>query len=442
MQNKSKTQILGTILSVLVSVFLVTGVVYAITTISATTITLSNGATIDNATNGVFQFTGGKIVLSPTFSAADASNQAVEADATLGASFGTSTAADSNFGGAVMGNIWGTNLTKKYNYIGGLIGQYSVDGTNASTYPTGAVLGAIGDGTTTAKGAFVAYIDGDSGAPTAAGAAFKAMNLTSTPGVPGFSYGLDLYDNNTDPDYLPLAFGTADIRLQNGETISNATDGVVAISGNLKIASPTTLTVTGTDPGTQVKLQYATTAMTGGQLQGIQVAATVNLAADTGATGGITGIESKARQTTGSTFAVNQLRGIIGTADARNAPVTTIYGIEANISSATGATVTTAVGLQVSQQLASDGAGSSAIYGISIKADNVANTADIQLSGGVGNPTIRPTISSGSGVPDNANCTATTNLGSLYINTAGTDAGNTLLYICEENGNWIAIATP
>jgi len=232
------------------------------------------------------------------------------------------------------------------------------------------------------------------------------------------------------------------VTLENGETISNTTNGVVDISGNLRIISPATLLVTGTNPGTQVKLQYATTAMTGGQLQGIQVSATANLDADTGATGGITGIEAKARQTTGSTFAVNQLRGIIGTADARNAPVTTIYGIEANISSATGAAVTTAVGLQVSQQLASDGAGSSAIYGISIKADNVANTADIQLSGGAGNPTNRPTIMSGSSAPDNATCTATTNRGSLYINTAGTDAANTLLYICEENGNWVAITIP
>lgn len=50
----NKRQILTTILSVLLSVFLVAGVVYAITTISGTTITLSNGATIKgDATNGV-----------------------------------------------------------------------------------------------------------------------------------------------------------------------------------------------------------------------------------------------------------------------------------------------------------------------------------------------------------------------------------------------------
>ena len=53
MQTKSKTQIISAILSVLVSVFLVAGVVYAVTTISATTITLENGETISNGTDGV-----------------------------------------------------------------------------------------------------------------------------------------------------------------------------------------------------------------------------------------------------------------------------------------------------------------------------------------------------------------------------------------------------
>lgn len=130
-----------------------------------------------------------------TYSAAD-SFQLLAADLTLAPGAGTSDAGDTAFLGAAMGNVLGSNLTDTHNYVGGVIGHYSVTGTNASTYPVGGVLAGIGDGTTTADGAFVAYIDGDS-AVTTAGAAFKVMNNNSTP-TSGFNFGLDLQDSAHD----------------------------------------------------------------------------------------------------------------------------------------------------------------------------------------------------------------------------------------------------
>lgn len=126
-----------------------------------------------------------------TYSAAG-SFQLLAADLTLAAGAGTSDPTGSSFLGAAMGNVLGSNLTQTHNYVGGVIGHYSVTGTNASTYPVGGVLAGISDGTTTADGAFVAYIDGDS-ALTTAGAAFKVMNNNSTPGS-GFDFGVDLQD--------------------------------------------------------------------------------------------------------------------------------------------------------------------------------------------------------------------------------------------------------
>src|ERR1051326_4178836 len=43
----------------------------------------------------------------------------------------------------IMGNLIGNNQTKAGNYYGGLIGHYNIAGTNAPTYPSGALLGGI-----------------------------------------------------------------------------------------------------------------------------------------------------------------------------------------------------------------------------------------------------------------------------------------------------------
>lgn len=148
--------------------------------------------------------------------------QPIGIDLTLGAAAGGTTG---KFLSPIMGNVLGENLTKAGNYIGGLIGHYNVSGTNATTYPSGAVLGGIGDGTTTAKGAFIAYIDGDS-AQTNAGAAFLVMHNNSTAGS-GFSYGLDLYGAARD-GYSAVAFLSADIRFSNGQGLVALTTAITA----------------------------------------------------------------------------------------------------------------------------------------------------------------------------------------------------------------------
>lgn len=140
--------------------------------------------------------------------------QPVGVDLNLAAAAGST---DGKFLAPIMGNVFGTNLTKAGNYIGGLIGHYNIGGTSATTYPSGAVLGGIGDGTTTAKGAFVAYIDGDS-AQTNANAAFKVMHNNST-AASKFTYGVDLYDAARD-GYNAVSFATADIRFNSQATLS------------------------------------------------------------------------------------------------------------------------------------------------------------------------------------------------------------------------------
>lgn len=101
-----------------------------------------------------------------------------------------------------MGNLLADDpLTKTGNYLGGVIGHYSVPGAKATSYPAGGVLAGIGDGSTTADGAVVAYVDGDS-ALTKADAMFKVMCNNSTPGS-GADFGLDLQDAAHD-GYLPV----------------------------------------------------------------------------------------------------------------------------------------------------------------------------------------------------------------------------------------------
>jgi len=144
------------------------------------------------------------------------SYQAVAADLNLDAGAGDST--NPKFIGAVMGNLLGDALTKTKNYLGGLIGHYSVTGARATTYPAGAVLAGIGDGSDLADGAVVAYVDGDS-AVTKANAAFKAMSNNSTPGS-GFDYGMDLFGAAHD-GYSELAILKADVRLSKEVCLLN-----------------------------------------------------------------------------------------------------------------------------------------------------------------------------------------------------------------------------
>jgi hypothetical protein len=121
-------------------------------------------------------------------------NLLVSSALVLEADAGMSDVGNSAVMAAVLGSILdnGDALTKLHNYIAGLIGLYSVTAANASTFPKGAVLAGIGDNSTTADGAVVAFVDGDSGVTTAR-AAFKVMSNNSD-AASGFDFGLDLQD--------------------------------------------------------------------------------------------------------------------------------------------------------------------------------------------------------------------------------------------------------
>lgn len=157
---------------------------------------------------------GAMVSSNPTAYSSTASFQPVAIDFTLAATAGKDHP-NTAFLAPIMGNLFGSNLTKTGNYLGGLIGMYSITGTNADDYPHGAVLAGIGDGSTTADGAVVAWIDGDS-AVTQAGAAFKVRNRNTLP-TSGFNYGLDLSSASTS-GYPAVAYRIAETRFSNGAT--------------------------------------------------------------------------------------------------------------------------------------------------------------------------------------------------------------------------------
>lgn len=117
-------------------------------------------------------------------------------------------------------------------YMAGAVGYYGVTGTNASVYPVAATLGWVGGETTTADGAFVAVLGGDSGITTA-GAAYAVRSTNSTPGT-HFDYGVDLY-SGVILAYNAVVYDVADFRLGKGETIGNLTDGIIDMVGDLQV---------------------------------------------------------------------------------------------------------------------------------------------------------------------------------------------------------------
>ena len=115
---------------------------------------------------------------------------------------------------AIRGRVTGSNLTKTRNYVAGVTGQYLVTGTNASEFINTGLLGVVGDQTTTANAAVVAYLDGDGGLTTA-GSAYGVSMKNSTPGS-GFDYGLDLQFIDLNIAGTTAPFKQADIRFNNG----------------------------------------------------------------------------------------------------------------------------------------------------------------------------------------------------------------------------------
>lgn len=163
---------------------------------------------------------------------------------TISAAFGSSDYQDPASSQAVRGRVTGENLTETRNYITGVTGSYNITGTSASLFPKAGVLGVIGDQTTTADSAVMAYLDGDGGLTTA-NSAFGVAMVNTTP-ASGFKYGLDLKFKDTDIASSNTAYTQADIRLYNGLTIKSLTTAV------------TNLDSTSLPAGTMVVTSHAT----------------------------------------------------------------------------------------------------------------------------------------------------------------------------------------
>ncbi len=152
---------------------------------------------------------------------ATGSFQNVAADLTYQGAAG----ATSSFHAAVMGHFHGDTLTNtnNYPYHAGVIGAYSVATSDAITGPKAGVIGTIGvdgDASTAASAAVMAVLDGgDPGAVITADAAYGVQYLNATSSAK-FSYGLDLFHAASAP-YPAVTYGTADIRLASGATISS-----------------------------------------------------------------------------------------------------------------------------------------------------------------------------------------------------------------------------
>ena len=153
----------------------------------------------------------------------------------IDSAFGSNNANDPASAQAVRGRVTGSNLTKTRNYVAGVTGQYLVTGTNASEFINTGLLGVVGDQTTTANAAVVAYLDGDGGLTTA-GSAYGVSMKNSTPGS-GFDYGLDLQFINLNVAGTTTPFKQADIRFNNGVKLVANTAGNISINANVTVGN-------------------------------------------------------------------------------------------------------------------------------------------------------------------------------------------------------------
>ena len=143
---------------------------------------------------------------------------------TVAPTFGSSDPNDPSSAQGVRGRVTGSNLGSTASFNIGVTGMYNVTGTNASLFPKVGVLGVIGDTTTTADAAVMAYLDGDGGVTTANSAFGVAM--INTTGGSGFKYGVDLQFISTGVAASTQPFAEADIRLNNGLLIKSVTTAV------------------------------------------------------------------------------------------------------------------------------------------------------------------------------------------------------------------------
>lgn len=152
---------------------------------------------------------------------------------TVSSAFGSSDPNSPASAQALRGRITGSNLTGNSNYLTGVTGQYLITGTNASNFIKAGVLGVVGDQTTTADAAVVAYLDGDGGLTTAAAA--YGVSMKNSTGGSGFDYGLDLQWIDLGLVGLDVPFKQADIRFNNGVKLVANTANAVSINGNVTV---------------------------------------------------------------------------------------------------------------------------------------------------------------------------------------------------------------
>jgi hypothetical protein len=102
------------------------------------------------------------------------------------ASFGSSTATAPSSAQGVAGQVFGSgNQTSTATYYIGTMGRYLMTGTNASTFAKAGVMGVVGDRTTTADAAVMAWMDGDGGVTTARAGFGMDLNLQDAVGGGG-----------------------------------------------------------------------------------------------------------------------------------------------------------------------------------------------------------------------------------------------------------------
>ena len=105
--------------------------------------------------------------------------------------FGSSTATAPSSAQGAAGQVFGSaNLSSTATYYIGVMGRYLLTGTNSSTFAKAGVMGVVGNVTTTADAAVMAWMDGDGGTTTAR--AGFAIGMTQSTAASGFDYGMDL----------------------------------------------------------------------------------------------------------------------------------------------------------------------------------------------------------------------------------------------------------
>lgn len=205
---------------------------------SANTLVIDSNA---DWVGGDVTVSSGQITVAKTRATGDTGSfQSVAGDTTYeGAAGGTSF-----YHAGVMGNFLGDNLTNTTASLhGGVIGSYNVTTDDDNPGGSAGVIGEVGDLADVAAYAILATLGGDGGSLTPR-AAYGVQYFNSTASSK-FDYGLDLFHAETT-GYTGSAveYGTADIRLQNGETISNSSDGTVAF-GAANLTNTGSNTVTG-----------------------------------------------------------------------------------------------------------------------------------------------------------------------------------------------------